>query len=254
MTIEKVIREIAHQVHQAERILFITGAGMSADSGLPTYRGIGGLYNSQLTEDDMPIETALSGEMLATRPEVTWKYIAEIEQACRGATFNRGHEVIAQIEQMKPHTWVLTQNVDGFHAKAGSQQLIEIHGNILDLYCPECDYEATVDDFSQLSLPPTCPQCGSLVRPNVVLFGEMLPFVAVEKLYTELEKGFDLVFSIGTTSIFPYIAHPLLLAHRQQIPTVEINPAQTHLSELVTYKLPTTAAKSLEILWHYLVN
>ncbi len=254
MSIEKTIREIAHHIHQAERILFITGAGMSADSGLPTYRGIGGLYDSQLTNDDMPIETALSGEMLATRPEVTWKYLAEIEQTCRGAKFNRGHEVIAQIEQMKPQTWVLTQNVDSFHANAGTQQLIEIHGNILNLHCTQCDYEETVKDFSQLTLPPACPQCDSLVRPKVVLFGEMLPFEAVEILYAQLEQGFDLVLSIGTTSVFPYIAQPILIAHRQQIPTVEINPGQTHLSDLVNYKLPTTAANSLATLWQYLVN
>lgn len=246
---DEFITQVAHHLRRAERILFITGAGLSADSGLPTYRGIGGLYNEKLTAEDVPIEEALSGHMLLQRPELTWKYIAEVERACRGADFNAGHQVMAEIEAQKPGTWVLTQNVDGFHRRAGSRNLIEIHGRITDLYCTVCPYAQNIDDFSNLQIPPACPQCGKLLRPDVVLFGEMLPQTPVDKLYNELNRGFDLVFSVGTTSVFPYIAEPVRLARNWGAPTVEINPGETEISHLVDYQIRAGAADVLTRLW-----
>ena len=115
--------EIAEQLRGSQSILFITGAGMSADSGLPTYRGIGGLYTSGTTEEGIAIEEALSGPMLDERPALTWKYIRQIEEACRGAQFNRGHEIIALMESHFERVVILTQNVDGFHHAAGSSRL-----------------------------------------------------------------------------------------------------------------------------------
>ncbi|WP_295387596.1 Sir2 family NAD-dependent protein deacetylase [uncultured Thiodictyon sp.] len=91
-----VVARIAETLRGARRLLFITGAGISADSGLPTYRGIGGLYNSQLTEERFSIEEALSGAMLEAHPSITWKYLHQIEKTCRGAQFNDAHAIIAQ--------------------------------------------------------------------------------------------------------------------------------------------------------------
>lgn len=243
------ITEIAAYLRQARRILFITGAGISADSGLPTYRGIGGLYDGQFTNDDLPIETVLSGDMLRQRPELTWKYILEIERACRGAFFNPGHRIIAQIEACKPDTWVLTQNIDGFHSDAGSRNVIEIHGRLRDLFCTVCGYARTVEDFSGLGLPPRCPECGGPVRPATVFFGEMLPDEPVRVLYDQLERGFDLVFSVGTTSVFPYIAEPVWQASLAGVPTVEINPEWTEVSQAVDYRLKVRAAEALARIW-----
>src|SRR3989339_1716546 len=93
------IRKVIQLLKGCQNILFITGAGVSADSGLPTYRGIGGLYNDKSTEDGIPIEMALAGETLYTHPEVTWKYLLEIEKNCREAKFNRAHQVIAEMER-----------------------------------------------------------------------------------------------------------------------------------------------------------
>jgi NAD-dependent deacetylase len=90
-----IVARIVEEMRRARRLLFITGAGISADSGLPTYRGIGGLYNDQATEDHFPIETALSGSMLEANPAITWKYLHQIENACRGARFNDAHAIIA---------------------------------------------------------------------------------------------------------------------------------------------------------------
>ncbi len=239
-----VVARIVGELRHARRLLFITGAGISADSGLPTYRGIGGLYNDQHTEENFSIETALSGSMLETNPAITWKYLGQIESACRGARFNAAHTMIAEWQE-RFEVCVLTQNIDGFHRDAGSRNLIEIHGDIHDLFCTRCDYTATVPDYSGLQIPPACPRCQALVRPRVVLFGEALPSVAIQHLYAELNQGFDLVFSIGTTSVFPYIAGPVAQASQAGIPTVEINPGDTHVTRLVDYKLAAGAVVSL---------
>jgi NAD-dependent deacetylase len=238
------ITRIAAALRRAQRVLFITGAGISADSGLPTYRGIGGLYDNRKTDENLSIETALSGSMLEARPAITWKYLHQIEETCRGACFNDAHAIIAEWQD-RCEVCVLTQNIDGFHRAAGSRNLIEIHGDIHDLLCTRCDYQASVPDYTGLMLPPTCPHCQSPVRPRVVLFGEMLPADAIAHLYRELDQGFDLVFSIGTTSVFPYIAGPVVQASRMGVPTVEINPGDTQVTPLVDYKLAAGAAISL---------
>ncbi|MGH8459507.1 MAG: Sir2 family NAD-dependent protein deacetylase, partial [Nevskiales bacterium] len=133
--------QVVDRLHVARRILVITGAGISADSGLPTYRGIGGLYEDTMTGDKVPIEVALSGEMMRLEPQLTWKYIHQIESACRGARFNEAHRIIAAMQDRFETVCVLTQNIDGFHRDAGSRNLIEIHGNIHELHCVQCDYD-----------------------------------------------------------------------------------------------------------------
>lgn len=239
------IDRISRRLAAARRVLFITGAGISADSGLPTYRGVGGLYNDEATEDGLPIETALSGDVFAVRPDITWKYLAQIEQNCRGAMPNSAHRAIAVLEQVLSKVVVFTQNVDGLHRKAGSSDLIEIHGNLQELICTACDHGETVDDLAGRELPPRCPVCGSVLRPNVVLFGEALPAGAMTRFADALEEGIDMVFTIGTSGVFPYIAEPVVWAARAGIPTVEINPVETRLTRFVEYHLPLGAAEAM---------
>lgn len=244
--------EVAGLIGEADRVLFITGAGISADSGLPTYRGIGGLYHERLTGDGLSIEEALSGEMMEARPEIAWKYIAEIEGNCRGAEPNIAHHIIAAIEHERRDAWVLTQNVDGLHRAAGSQNLIEIHGTVHRLRCTECTHARNVPDYAGLRIPPECPACGGILRPDVVLFGEMLPDVSLTRLQRVLDKGVDLVVSIGTTSIFPYISGPVWWAQQIGVPTVEINPGETEVSRVVTHRLKHRAAEALPEIWRRL--
>lgn len=251
---DSTLSAVADLLWKAEKILFITGAGLSADSGLPTYRGVGGLYEGQDTEEGIPIESALSGQMLSINPALTWKYLWQIGVACRGATFNRGHEVIAAIERWKPNTWVLTQNVDGLHRAAGSQHLIEVHGRASELYCIVCFFTTTAEEllagYSQpISLPPRCPSCGGLIRPDAVLFGERLSEKTVAAMTYLSDTRMDLVFTVGTSGSFPYITQPVHTARVMGIPTVEINPCKTLLSEVVDYRIESTAADTLDKLW-----
>jgi len=234
-----------------KRLLFITGAGISADSGLPTYRGTGGLYEETDTDEGVSIEDALSGAMLRSNPALCWKYIAQIEAGCRGASANRGHEVIAHLAD-RYEVWVLTQNVDGLHRAAGSSKIIDIHGDVHTLQCTSCLYQVVVDDYAEVTIPPHCPKCEALVRPDVVLFGEMLPSEKLKDLSRELENGFDMVFSVGTTSVFQYIAAPVWIAKQSAIPTVEINPGTTEVSQIVDERITHGAALSLGAIWERL--
>lgn len=223
----------------AERILVITGAGLSADSGMPTYRGLGGLYNGR-TEEGLPIESALSGPMLRDNPALCWKYLAELGKACLSAQPNAGHEAIAELQRRKPGCWVLTQNIDGFHRRAGSpmERLIEIHGELAPLYCQSCGQESPeLAAHLRRALPPLCERCGGVLRPPVVLFEEMLPEAAIDSLYAELRKGFDAVLLVGTTASFPYIIEPVLRTRAAGGFTAEVNPGATDLSAVVQEKM-----------------
>jgi len=246
---EKGIETVAAFLREASSVLFITGAGISADSGLPTYRGIGGLYEDAETPEGIPIEEALSGEMMRQNPALTWKYIHQIEASARGASFNRAHSILAEAERRFERVWVLTQNVDGLHRKAGSKNVIDIHGDVHDVLCTACEHRSTVEDYSHLAPLPLCPDCGAPLRPDVVLFGELLPRKKVETLERELLRGFDVVFSIGTTSVFPYIARPVVEARMKRRATVEINPGETLISGEVDVKLEMRAAEACEAFW-----
>ncbi|MCA9694181.1 MAG: NAD-dependent deacylase [Myxococcales bacterium] len=232
---------LARAFESAQSALFITGAGISADSGLPTYRGVSGLYEDVDPEDGLPIEELLSGPMFQAQPALTWKYIRQIEEACRGAAPNVAHRAIAALERRLERVWVLTQNVDGLHVAAGSRNVIAIHGDVHQLVCTACDYQARVPDFAALAPLPRCPTCAAVIRPAVVLFGEWLPGPAVAAMERELRRGFDIVLSIGTSSPFPYIIRPVIEARARGAVTVEINPGETVVSDLVDHRLRTGA-------------
>lgn len=244
---DQAIARTAAALQRSERILVITGAGLSADSGMPTYRGLGGLYNG-LTAEGLPIEAAISGPMLQRDPALCWKYLAELARACLRAAPNTGHEAIAELQRRKPGCWVLTQNIDGFHRQAGSpaERLIEIHGELRPLFCQSCGTES--DDLEahlERALPPRCATCGGVLRPPVVLFEELLPEVAINTLYAQLRQGFEAVLLVGTTASFPYIAEPVLRTRAVGGFTAEVNPAPSELGSRVDVKIE---GRALDIL------
>jgi NAD-dependent deacetylase len=242
--LQKQAEALRARLTPGDRLLFITGAGLSAESGLPTYRGVGGLYEGRGTEEGMPIEMVMSGPVFLQRPEVTWKHLLRIGEAVRGATPNLAHEIIARLER-DFEVVVLTQNVDGFHRTAGSTQVIDIHGDCRRLLCTGCDYREQRNDYAGLSLPPRCPDCHAVIRPDVVLFEEMLPEAKVARLLAELHRGFDAYFSVGTSSLFPYITQPMEEAAGRGKLTVEVNPGRTDLSDLVEFRLACGAGQAL---------
>jgi NAD-dependent deacetylase len=246
--LSKQAERVASRLSGQRRILFITGAGLSAESGLPTYRGVGGLYADADTEHGMPIEQALSGPVFRQRPEITWRHIAQIEAAVRGARPSAAHALIAALEA-RHEVVVLTQNVDGLHRRAGSTQIIDIHGDCSELSCTRCSYRETRESYEGLALPPRCPECSAVVRPDVVLFEEMLPVDKLDRLSRELARGFDAYFSVGTSSLFPYISQPMYDAARRARLSVEINPESTPVSDAVEFRFACGAGRALQAIF-----
>lgn len=247
--------EAAALLRKCVRPLFLTGAGLSADSGLPTYRGTAGLYDGQDAEDGIAIEEVLSGSMLRRRPELTWKHLYRIGRVCRGAKPNAGHAALAEIERRIPDTLVLTQNVDGLHHAAGSRNVVEVHGTFRTLTCLRCVERFPSEQiFPGGEIPPEaagpvplpiCPTCAGPIRPDVVLFGEMLPEAAIVALDDLFDHPPDLVAVVGTSGQFPYIQQPFELAHEVGLPTIEINPQRTALSDFAAFRFDVGAAEAL---------
>jgi NAD-dependent deacetylase len=233
---------------QARSALFITGPGLSADSGLPHFRGMTGLHR-KLPADGKIIEHAMAIETLQQRPKSTWKYLLEMDANVRAVNPNRGHEVLVAIERALPRTSIMTINVDRLHQRAGSRNVIEMHGALHDLLCQRCELSTRHSRFDRLDFPPLCPTCGQVLRPDMPLFGESLPADPFTRLQAELDIGFDIVFAIGVGTMFPYLARPILLARSEGIPTVEIGPAQTDVSDVVDFKLRGSPARVLEMIW-----
>lgn len=203
--LEAALAAIRHA--RPRTIVVLTGAGVSADSGIPTFRGAGGLWRNYRSED---LATA---EAFARNPLLVWEWYDWRRSLVRAAEPNAAHRALAKLDAL-----VVTQNVDGLHARAGSRNILELHGN---LFRTRCVREGTTRPAEQpfAEIPPRC-ECGALLRPDVVWFGEMLPDGAFERA-AEAVRVADLLLIIGTSGVV-YPAAGLASMHRGL--SVEINP------------------------------
>jgi NAD-dependent deacetylase len=136
------------------------------------------------------------------------------------------------------------------HQRAGSHGVIEMHGALHDLLCTRCEISQRKTDFESLgAIPPLCGVCGTVLRPDMPLFGEALPADPFTRLQAELDQGFDLVLAVGINTMFPYIARPILVAKSEGIPTVEIGSASTEISDLVDFRFRGSPARVLDLIW-----
>lgn len=213
--------------HPPRRVVFFTGAGVSAESGIPTFRGAGGLWRNFRAED------LATPEAFARDPKTVWEWYEWRRDFVRKAEPNAAHRAIASL----PNSVVVTQNVDGLHARAGARDVVELHGNVFRVRCVrEGGSHSAAEPFD--TIPPHCA-CGALLRPDVVWFGEMLPDDAIERATAEI-RGADLLVVIGTSGIV-YPAAGMVSLHRGM--SIEINPAATPLTSNCTYAIaaPATA-------------
>jgi NAD-dependent deacetylase len=227
----------------------ISGAGVSKASGLRTYRGRGGVYDDPV-EGDRTVE-ALSGPTLRSDPGRTWETVLRLARKAHGAGPGPAHLALAALEAEVEDFVLLTQNVDGLHARAGSRNVIEIHGNVFRTRCEGC---GRVDRLPEEALVPgaprpPCARCGETVRPDVVLFGEALPRPELERLHATLRaRSPDLVVLVGTSALFPYILDPALLATRRGRVTLEVNPEATDATPAVRHVVRAPAEVALPAL------
>jgi NAD-dependent deacetylase len=230
--------ELESRLATVASVAAITGAGISSESGIPTYRGKGGLYDDP-AEGEATIE-ALSGRTLAVDPDRTWEAIGKLARRAAAARPNPAHRALAAIERSVERFVLLTQNVDGLHQLAGSRNVIDIHGSIDLAQCTVCRRERRFEraELAAIDRTPSCPSCGAGLRPGAVLFGELLPGDKVRRMEEQLFRDVpDLVIAIGTSALFPYITAPVDHARRHGRLTVEVNPDPTGLSARVDFSL-----------------
>ncbi len=221
------------------KIRVLTGAGISAESGIPTFRGKDGLWKKY---DPMELATP---EAFRRDPKLVWEWYDWRRQLIAEAQPNEGHKVLAQMEKEFPDFWLITQNVDGLHQKAGSEKVIELHGNIWKVKCIRCGKENYDYRTPLPEIPPKCDSCGGLLRPGVVWFGESLPMDALQKAY-ELSKEAEVFIVVGTSAqVYPAAELPLV-AKRNGARLVEVNPEETPLTPYADISLREKASTGLK--------
>ncbi|HEU4453531.1 MAG TPA: NAD-dependent deacylase [Longimicrobium sp.] len=229
----------------AGSVLVSTGAGMSRESGIPTFRdAMEGLW-AQYDPQQLATERGFRRD-----PRRVWSWYAWRRRKVAEATPHPGYDVLVELERLTPSLTVVTQNVDGLHARAGSSDVVELHGNIRRVKCLDRGHvlpgEPPLADAEEED-PPPCPVCGSPLRPDVVWFGEMLPQEAVERAW-RLAEECDLLLLVGTSgTVWPAAELPLV-ARRAGARMIEINPEPSELTPLADVFLPGPAGTVLPAL------
>jgi len=225
-------------VGAARRITVLTGAGISAESGIPTFRdALTGLW-SRFRPEELATPEAFERD-----PKTVWEWYAWRRVAVAAAQPNAGHAALAALERWAAGFTLITQNVDGLHARAGSRNLIELHGNIAR---NRCAGEGCVlaDDEAAPGSPPTCRRCGSCVRPDVVWFGEMLDPASLDRAF-EAARDCDVFLSVGTSGLVEPAASLPFEALASGVSVIEVNPQPTPLSRRATLALAGPAGEML---------
>ncbi|MEP7154231.1 MAG: NAD-dependent deacylase [Betaproteobacteria bacterium] len=226
---------------RARAVCILTGAGISAESGIPTFRdALTGLWGKF-----KPEELATPGAFLAN-PKLVWEWYAWRREKVMAAQPNPGHLALAALERKcvarDANFTLVTQNVDGLHQAAGSRNVVELHGNIRRVKCFDHHHPAATWDDS--TVPPRCSQCNSLLRPDVVWFGESLPEEALATAM-QMARACDVFLSVGTSTVVEPAASLPFLARQSGATVIEINPDATPLSSIAQISLRGTAGEIL---------
>jgi NAD-dependent deacetylase len=210
------VRELAAK---AERVVVLTGAGVSAESGVPTFRGGGGASVWR----GMDATVLSSAAMVEANLPLVWEWFEYRRGLLAACEPNAGHVAIAAWQARFPSFTLVTQNIDGLHEKAGSRDVLELHGNIWRGRCTQCGAREELATTPLAEVPPRCVSCRAALRPDVVLFGEYLPPGVFERATASAERA-DLVFVVGTSAIVYPAAELPAIAARRGAAVVEVNP------------------------------
>jgi len=227
---------LVESVRRASRVAVLTGAGISAESGIPTFRVAGGLWEGHRIQD------VATPEAFARDPRRVWEFYEARRRGAAKASPNPGHVALAEMEDRFSEFLVATQNVDGLHRRAGSRKLVELHGSLARRRCPSC--ATCVEGLEPLeTLPPPC-ECGGRFRPDIVWFGEILPAVAWSAA-EEAARRSEVFLVVGTSAEVYPAAGLALIAADSGAKVFEINPEATSLSSLFAGAIREPAAIAL---------
>jgi NAD-dependent deacetylase len=234
---------VRERVRAAERVVVFSGAGVSRESGLDTFRGAGGLWEQRMRPEELATPEAFRAD-----PGKVWRWYAWRYRQATEARPNPAHAAIARLETLFPAVMVVTQNVDGLHQRAGSRSLLELHGTIILAVCERCgsgrEMGEAVSESSER--PPLC-SCGGRFRPAVVWFGEALPQETLVLAYEEATFC-DLFISVGTSAVVYPAAGLIELAHQAGACLIEVNPEPTPFSHVMDLRLAAPAGEALPAL------
>jgi len=232
------VKELFDKLTQVSRFTVLTGAGISAESGVPTFRGKEGLWKKHKPED------LATPQAFTRNPELVWEWYHYRREMAEKASPNPGHYALVELEALLANFTLITQNVDNLHVRAGSKNLLELHGNIFRARCSRDGMVFQLPSTSETL--PHCPACGELLRPDIVWFGEALPEQEMKRAAAaSIEADYFLV--VGTSGlVYPAAGLPLL-AHQNLAMIIEINPEKTPLSEFTVY-CPGKASEILPLL------
>lgn len=243
-----MLNEIAQIMSACRAVSALTGAGISAESGVPTFRGNDGLWAKFRPEDLASMDAFLAN------PKIVWEWYNWRRELMAGVEPNDGHRALAMCEAIFEQFTLITQNVDGLHAQAGSNNILELHGNIHRNKCVGCnrpiDSNVTIDPMKI----PTCDECGGKIRPDVVWFGELLDETVIDRAFVEAEQA-QVFLVVGTSALVHPAACLPLAAKRHGATIVEINIETTPLTEIADFHineksgifLPLLLAKVVEL-------
>jgi NAD-dependent deacetylase len=226
----EIPQELVQELRTARRVAALTGAGISAESGVPTFREAQSGLWSRYSPQELATPDAFRRD-----PRLVWEWYAWRRELTASAHPNPGHLALVEMERRIQHFTLITQNVDGLHRRAGSQKILELHGNIQRIKCMDEGrlVERWKDDGQ---IPPHCPDCGGMLRPDVVWFGENLPVEALQSAWDAAEAA-EIFFSIGTSTIVEPAASLPFVAQQHGAVVVEVNIHETPLTHLATYSM-----------------
>jgi NAD-dependent deacetylase len=223
-----------------ERIVFFTGAGMSAESGIPTYRGKGGIWK-EYDYEDYACQRAFDRD-----PEKVWDFHDKRRAAVMACQPNDGHRIVAEVARELPGTTIVTQNIDGMHQRAGGGgDVVELHGS---LWRVRCDREQVIRDDTTIPMTPRRCACGAYFRPDIVWFEDALDEEVIASAVAALQRC-DLLVSIGTSAVVHPAAELPRIAMARGATTVEVNLEDTPVSALYQHRLRGKASEILASLW-----
>lgn len=217
---------LVERLARAKRIGVLTGAGISAESGIATFRDVGGMWEKFRPEELANVNAFLSN------PDLVQRWYQERRRIANEAEPNAGHLALVDLEGMVSEFTLVTQNVDNLHARAGSENILELHGNITRNYCIECGALAPSDFAVVEQAPVTCTTCSGLIRPDVVWFGEMLPEGAIERAFDAARRA-DVFLSIGTSAVVYPAADVPLVARDNGAYVAEINIEKSAIGHML---------------------
>ncbi len=235
------LSRIKSRLVRAKYVSVLTGAGISAESGVPTFRGEGGLWKNYRAEE------LATPEAFRRDPELVWEWYNMRREKLAPLLPNMGHKALASLEDKTKDFTLITQNVDGLHERAGSKNILELHGNIWRVRCTGCGIVSENHDLP-IDIPPRCSNCGGLLRPHIVWFGEMLSTDIINEAYAALERC-EVLLVVGTSGVIQPAASMASMARQAGAYVVEVNIEKTPNSHVVDEAITGKAAEILPVLF-----